>query len=145
MNYIIDFFEYLNSRKVSGNIEFEIPDEQITVGSGIDSYYLLLTKSPSAWRSNLCQEIIFLNESQHDIKISKKNSKVAQYFDSKMNDKLIDKTSFKEIPITSEDIKFLEALEEKLMIFNNMSKIISKFKIEENLPNKNISIKKIKL
>lgn len=149
MKYVIDFFESLKLNIVNygieeniktSNIEFELPDEQITVSLGKDCYYFMFTKMQSKWRSNLCSEILLLNESQYDIKLPQGNTDLNKYFAEKFHIKIIDKNNINII-----DKKFIHQLENKLLIFDNLSKSLLKCKIENNLPQKNIQLKKIKI
>lgn len=142
MNYIIDFFESLKVEKSIDNIEFETTGEQIIVGSGLDCCYIFFGKN--IFNTNLCKEIMFLNENQHDLKINNQ-SKIGLYLNKKIKQIPIDMKELRNIPVSNEDIIFLNNLEKKLLSFNQLHKIFLKFKIEENLPNKEIKEKKNKI
>lgn len=149
MKYVIDFFESLQCQRMSigiidkvntYNLEFETKDEQLIVSSSQDFFYFYFSKIPTMMRSNLCREIISVNERQYHLKLVKENTELTLYFNKKFG--II--TSKKGINVIS-DKEFVKKLESKLETFDNLKKLLLICKIQDKLPEKNIVSQRAKI
>jgi len=130
MSIIIDFLEALTVESCYENqIELSFDKDLLFINKGIDYYYFMLGRTPN-YASNLCREIIFVNESQHDFKIKNKNNQLSHYLDCK-----ISKKEMKEL-LENDEQELIELFENKLKNHSNLSSLFLNIKLSENLKNK---------
>jgi len=147
MNYIINFFESFQPDIIhigsgNSNLEFAGKNEQLTITRSENAYLFYFSKKADMFRSNLCKEIIMINENTADLKLEF-NNQLADYFELKLKNKPI--TSFMDSEEIEYPISFISQFEEKITQYNNFSYVYLSLKMKNKFPESNKTSKKMKI
>lgn len=127
MSVIFNFLEQLKVENYYENhIELSFDKDLLFISKGVDYYYFMLGKTPN-FVSNLCREIIFVGENQHDFKIKKTENDLSVYLENKINKKEI-----KDV-LEKDNQELINLFEYKLKNYPNLSSIFLNYKLIENL------------
>lgn len=147
MNYLINFFEsfktdLINVGEENFNLEFSGKNEQLTITRGDNAYLFYFTNQPDMFRSNLCKEIIIINEENADLKLEF-NNQLAEYLELKLKNKPV--TSFMNSKEIEYPRSFMSQFEEKITRYNHFSYIYLSLKMKHKFPESNKKTQKLKI
>lgn len=143
MSIIINFLEELTvEHSYNNQIELSIDDncnnkdfflssnkEVIFISKGFDCYYFMLSRMPS-YTTNLCREIVIVDEKQHDFKIKKTETELFAYLENKINRQVIRKV------LEKDDQELINLFEDKLKGYKKLTSIFLNYKLVESLESK---------